>query len=151
MSQQATQYWPCDRRSVAGVRQFVEEHCRRWHLDAVTDDLVLIASEIATNAVTHARSSITLKLSLIDGQVRLEISDNNSQMLPRPAPPWRTTTLSGADAAHIDNVDFLLGDPLDQEDVSERGLMIIAALAASWGTASENSAPGKTVWATCPG
>lgn len=142
------QHWPCDSRSVADVRRFVMAHCQQWHLDTVTDDLVLIASEMATNAVTHARSPFQLTMSLIDDQVRIEVSDSDPHLPRTPAPPWRTTALTGPDAARIDHVDFLFGGDLDQEDVSGRGMMIVAALAASWGMAPNGAAPGKTVWAT---
>jgi anti-sigma regulatory factor (Ser/Thr protein kinase) len=150
VSQEASQRWPCDRRSIADVRRFVAEHCQQWQLEAGADDLVLMASEMATNAVTHARSPFELSMSVSDDQVRIEISDNNPQLPPSPSPPWRSTTLTGPEAAQIDHVDFLLGGQLDQEDVSGRGLMIVAALAASWGMTPESPAPGKTIWATYP-
>jgi anti-sigma regulatory factor (Ser/Thr protein kinase) len=148
VSLHATQHWPCDSRSIAEVRQFVAAQCRQWHLDAVTDDLVLMASEMATNAVTHARSAFQVSMVLANGQVRLEVSDGGPELPPIPAPPWRTTTLTGPDAAQVDHVDFLLGGELDSEAMSGRGLTIVAALAASWGIAPQSLRPGKTIWAT---
>jgi hypothetical protein len=150
VSQRATQHWPCDGRSIAEVRQFVAAHCRRWQLDEVTDDLVLIASEMASNAVTHAQSPFQLSMSMTGDMVRIEVSDGDPRLPPTPPAPWRTTTLTGPGAAEIDNVDYLLGGHFDNEDVSGRGLMIVAALAASWGIAPEQQPPGKTIWATYP-
>jgi hypothetical protein len=149
VSQEATQHWPCDGRSIADVRKFVEARCQQWQLDGVTDDLVLMASELATNAVAHGRSPFRLRMSRSDDQIRLEVSDSNPQFPPTPAPPWRTTILNGPDAARLDDVDFHFGSDLDLEDVSGRGLTIVAALAASWGVSPASSAEGKTIWATC--
>ena len=109
MSQHATQQWPCDRRSIAEVRGFVAAQCQLWQLDAASDDLVLMASEMATNAVTHARSPFQLSMSVRNDQVLLEVSDDNGQLPAAPALPWRSTSVMGAVDHQLDDVDFLLG------------------------------------------
>lgn len=64
-----------DPRSTAAVRRFVEEvlvGSRRL------DDIVLTASELASNAVRHADTPYTVRLERGPTSVRLEISDDSS-------------------------------------------------------------------------
>lgn len=42
------------------------------------DDLVLLASELATNVVVHAQTPFTVRVLPSDGTVRLEVSDGSS-------------------------------------------------------------------------
>lgn len=42
------------------------------------DDIVLIASELATNVVRHARTEFTVKVIKEDDRVRLEVADGSS-------------------------------------------------------------------------
>jgi two-component sensor histidine kinase len=87
--------------SIAAVRQLVREHLPP---STRTDDLVLIASELATNVVDHARTDFAVS---IEGSepVRLEISDGSS-ILPAVA---------------------------ELADGSGRGLRIVDTLATRWG------------------
>lgn len=89
----------------------------------VADDLVLIASELAANAVTHSRSRgefFRVRCQLSAGSVRVEVEDLGG--------PWRTSwrTRSGKDRPH--------------------GLDLVAALGAEWGT-STTADRTRVVWA----
>lgn len=89
----------------------------------MVQDAVLVASELATNAVVHARTSFAVSLSRADGHVLLQVTDASS------VPPERAWS-----------------DPLD---VSGRGLSIVETVSQTWGV--DNSANGlKSVWASFP-
>jgi anti-sigma regulatory factor (Ser/Thr protein kinase) len=84
----------------------------------VADDVILTASELATNAVRHARTPFTVAVSQ-DGVIRVEVSDL-SPVLPSEL-------------------------EVDRPDGSGRGLRMISVVADRWG--AEPTPEGKTVWA----
>jgi anti-sigma regulatory factor (Ser/Thr protein kinase) len=102
------------------ARRFVEEALRGWgHGDTVIDDARLLLSELVTNAVTHARSPVSVTLRARGSALRLAVRDESpAEPTPRPVAPE-------ADAG--------------------RGLQIVAALAKEWGVLATRG--GKTVWA----
>lgn len=107
--------------SVRRARAFVEAALAAWDVDDLSEVAVLLTSEVAANAVLHARSVYRLALELRGGpEVRIEVADR-SERLPRVRLP-----------------------ALDAE--GGRGLDLLDRLAASWG--SEPVAGGKAVWFT---
>ena len=83
----------------------------------------LVVSELATNAVVHARTPFTVTLSSAHGSVLLDIRDASI------AAPVRS-------ASHV-------------LDLGGRGLMIVDILSQDWGTSTD--AHGfKSVWASFP-
>jgi anti-sigma regulatory factor (Ser/Thr protein kinase) len=114
---------PADRSSPRRARQFVDEVLHRWQRDGAIDRLSLIASELVTNAVEHARTEVAVHLEARDGCVYLEVFDRGS---------GRPTFLD----EHPDRPGGL-------------GLPIVEALAASWGTRAREG--GKGVWAEVTG
>jgi anti-sigma regulatory factor (Ser/Thr protein kinase) len=106
--------------SVGTARRFIEARAAAWSFpEPAGSQLVLIGSELVTNAVLHARTGLTLTLELRDDRVRISVKDRSK------APP----TLRHYQA------DALTG----------RGLGVVAALSDSWGI---STAPdGKVVWA----
>ena len=106
--------------SVGTARRFIEARTAAWSFpEPAGSQLVLIGSELVTNAVLHARTELTLTLELRDGRVRISVKDRSK------APP----TLRHYQA------DALTG----------RGLGVVAALSDSWGVSA--AADGKVVWA----
>ncbi|MFI1397573.1 ATP-binding protein [Streptomyces sp. NPDC020681] len=88
-----------------------------------SDAAALIVAELAANAVTHARvpgRDFELRLTLAADTLRIEVSDARGDREPEPRPP-----------------------AADSE--TGRGLLLVEALAASWGT--KDRTVGKTVWA----
>lgn len=61
--------------SARAVRRFLEECLVEV---GEVDDIVLAASELATNVIRHARTEYTVRLDLDDNGVRLEVSDGSS-------------------------------------------------------------------------
>ena len=98
-----------DPRTPAEARHRVAEGCRLWRVPMlVADDLTLIVSELATNAVTHTTSSeIEVSLYLTGEQVCVVVTDQSA---------YRTLSAreAGADAE------------------GGRGLVLVEALATRW-------------------
>ena len=91
-----------------------------------TDVLVLMLSELATNAVQHAATEfeVSVRVSSDRGRVRVEVSDS--------APGYPTLQEAATDAPH------------------GRGLSIVRSLAEAWGVEMRHDRPGKTVWFSLP-
>jgi anti-sigma regulatory factor (Ser/Thr protein kinase) len=105
-------------------RQFVDAVLERWSLQFVADETLIVASELANNAITHARSPFEVRLIRKSGTLRIEVSDG---CIERPS--------------------CLVGSPSGRAG-SGRGLAMVDALAATWG--SDEGTEGKSVWAELP-
>ena len=57
-----------------------------WGLESLLDDALLVASELATNAITHADSAYRLRLSLNADGLRIDVIDSGDGT-PEPQPP----------------------------------------------------------------
>ena len=110
---------------VAAVRAATRRWLRADAVDGVlADNVVLVASELATNAVRHARTGFEISLARAEGtRVRVEAFDLDTRS-PSPVLP-------------------------DTEATGGRGLQIIAALSTEWGFGTEerDGVHGKIVWA----
>ena len=107
-------------RGPAQARHWVTDTLAAWGRADLIDDAALVVTELATNAVLHARTDFVVTLSRApEGTIRLAVRDM-SMVRPRPrqAGPF---------------------------DGSGRGLALIAAFAAEWG--SEFLPDGKVIWA----
>lgn len=87
--------------------------------DDVLDTVLLLASEVVTNAVIHAQTSSTVRVLRLDAVVRIEVVD---------------------ESAHLPELRVL-----DFESASGRGLAIIQAVAERWGV-ERIPGDGKLVW-----
>lgn len=108
--------------SLARARHVVADRARAWSAGGPgwdVDDVVMVANELVTNALEHARSRAVLRLTL-DGDV-LEVAVRDSS--PRP-PDLR---------------------PHDVRAARGRGLQVVQALSDGWGWAPHDD--GKVVWA----
>ncbi len=111
---------PADVRQVALVRQVARESAMEWGVpDSAAYDAVLVISELTTNAILHASSTVFVGLHLEDDVLRVEVYDD---LATRPA--MRT---AGVDAA------------------GGRGLHLVESLAQRWGVRRNDN--GKCVWA----
>ncbi|MFG3042241.1 ATP-binding protein [Streptomyces sp. NPDC048330] len=88
-------------------------------LGQVTDDVLLLVSEIVTNALTHGGDPYELRLDGFEGRLRVQVSDTN------PLRPW-------PHGRHHP------GRP------SGHGLYLLGRLADAWGCVPR--CRGKTVW-----
>ena len=108
-----------DPESIGQVRQFVQDCCSDWGLEVASDTAVLLASELATNAVRYACTPVIVWLG------------------HRPA----RLVLSVEDASH-EPATVRHPNPLDE---GGRGLLLVDALADRWG--ERDVSTGKLVWA----
>lgn len=116
MSRHSRSFAP-DAANVGAARRFVRD-ITRDDQDLDADTLVLLVSELASNAVLHARSPFRVTVDQDRSRVRVEVADASPDL---PAVHRR--------------------DPLSS---TGRGMRLVADHADRWGT--EPTDPGKVVW-----
>jgi anti-sigma regulatory factor (Ser/Thr protein kinase) len=119
---QRTARFDGDVSTPARARRFVAEALAAWGDDGLSDLAVLVVSELATNAVLHARTGYEVVVSSDHDGVHVAVRDGDERT---PA----------------------VGQP-DDLDVSGRGLVIISRLTTTWGVDARPG--GKTVWVALP-
>jgi len=108
--------------SAGEARRFVTDKVTEWGLEDLLDDALLVASELAANAVTHADSACRIRLSVNGATLRIDVIDTGAGT-PEPQPPsW--------------------------SEERGRGLHLVDALTTAWGL--ETVPEGKLVWAELP-
>ncbi|MEV0186245.1 SpoIIE family protein phosphatase [Streptomyces sp. NPDC050625] len=113
-----------DLKAVASVRHELEGLLARWKLEPLLDDMQIVLSEAVTNGLVHAQSDVDIRLRRHGRGIRVEVQDNS------PQPPVPRVIVSD--------------DAMNAEAESGRGLLIVDALAAAWG--STPAGWGKTIW-----
>ena len=120
---QARTQFPPQPRSAAEARHWVRDHLTEMgHADLV-DSAEAGVSELVTNCILHAQTSIGLQMTGGNGRVIIEVYDA-APMVHKPA----------GDSAAPDTVDSTIG----------RGLRIVRAHAQEWGVST--SPQGKAIW-----
>jgi len=114
---------PAEPISASLAREFVGSHLVTHDLLHLVDDVALVVSELATNAVVHAHTQFTLTLSRQNGSVLLSLQDASTSL-----PVMATPELS---------------------DTGGRGLLLVELLSRAWGTSADRHGL-KSVWATFP-
>ncbi|MFJ9889512.1 ATP-binding protein [Streptomyces sp. NPDC091287] len=106
-----------DKHRVAQMRKITANRLRRWRVaEPTVENVVLAVSELVTNGIQHGHGAVGLKAICADGLLRVEVTDGN----PDPA------KLAEA----------------DDDDLSGRGLFLVAVLAHNWGVSDD----GHTTW-----
>jgi anti-sigma regulatory factor (Ser/Thr protein kinase) len=101
------------------ARRFVTATLARWQIVAAAmETIVLLTSEVVTNAVRHGRGAVSVVVEQHKRTVRVSVQDQHRD-LPR-----------------------LL--PIDDDSERGRGLWLVEALAKRWGT--KRLPDGKHVW-----
>lgn len=110
-----------DARSVADARSFARTSLDEWGVRELTDPVVLVVSELMTNAVVHAGTAAQLVLRLDPHSLRVEVEDlHPARVLP-------------------------MGTEQPNDDAERgRGLLITSALASAWGV--DYGTSSKRVW-----
>jgi hypothetical protein len=93
-----------------------------WRDEQLAADAALVVTELATNAVLHARSAFSVSLALSGGAIRISVGDTV------PLGPTGVDRQLAAAPGH--------------------GLGVVAAMATRWGVQTVPS--GKAVWAELP-
>lgn len=113
--------FPAEVESVPKARHFVCTHLIDHRLLYLVEDVRLVVSELATNAVRHANTPFAVTLEQVDQSILLTVTDSS------PAPPVRLST--------------------DLMDGSGHGLSIVALVSRDWGV-TQLPREAKSVWAS---
>ena len=105
------------------AREFVCLHLIAHRLEHLVEDVRVVVSELATNAVRHAQTPFVVTLSMAGKEVLLTLQDESLTVPVRSAP--------------------------DVMDMSGRGLMIVELLSQEWGISTDEHGC-KSVWASFP-
>jgi len=103
----------------------VSEILTTWDCDALVDDAVVCAAELAANAILHAATNYELVVRRLPEGARIEIVDRRPDLVPNAMP-------AGAHAYAL------------EPGGTGRGLQIVACLASRWGYTT--SVTSKSVW-----
>lgn len=107
--------------SVGKARDFTTHHLSDHDLEGLIDDVRLVTSELATNAIVHAKTAFTVVLEGDTRVVRVSVSDDSTAR-----PTLSTPTASDAEGW---------------------GLRIVESISNDWGVV-DGAGTGKSVWAS---
>ncbi|MBT2419340.1 SpoIIE family protein phosphatase [Streptomyces sp. ISL-22] len=105
--------------AVMHARRFTARTLRRWKVDEAADGVLLVVSELVTNALVHTQGPVRLDLMLRGDRVRVCVSDASPRAPAKPV-------------------------IVDWESTGGRGLLLVEAMSESFG--SVPVAGGKQVW-----
>jgi serine phosphatase RsbU (regulator of sigma subunit)/anti-sigma regulatory factor (Ser/Thr protein kinase) len=114
---------PGDATSPSVARRFVRSALHEVGLDDLTDDALLLTSELCENAVLHAGTGFELELICAVREVTVKITDHGSTAM-----------------------ELRRSTPRERELTHNRGLQIVDKVAAAWG--SRHDPRGHQVWFT---
>ncbi|MEU2538107.1 SpoIIE family protein phosphatase [Streptomyces iakyrus] len=107
-------------QAVGHARRFARRTLRSWGVTAEYDAVLLVVSELVTNALVHTDGKVRMDLTLVNNRLRVAIADAS------PRSPVRPTSIGW-------------------EATGGRGILLVEALSATWGTLPVSG--GKQVWA----
>lgn len=122
---------PGEEASVPVARAWVRELLAARVPGAALDDVLLLLSEMVTNAVTHSASGqgtdgqVTVRVALVSRMIHVEVTDAGSVTsapVARPAPP---------------------------DSDGGRGLWLVNAISTAWGS-HHDAGTGRTIWFQVP-
>jgi anti-sigma regulatory factor (Ser/Thr protein kinase) len=105
--------------AVMHARRFTSRTLRSWQVESELDVVLLVVSELVTNAVVHTQGEVRLDLTLSAEHLRVAVTDASPRA---PAKPM----------------------PVDWESTGGRGLLLVEAMTESWGSVPVSG--GKQVW-----
>ncbi|MFE5818918.1 SpoIIE family protein phosphatase [Streptomyces sp. NPDC056479] len=105
--------------AVMHARRFTARTLRHWHVQEAADAVLLVVSELVTNALVHTQGAVRLDLVLRGNRVRVSVSDSSPRAPAKPV-------------------------IVDWESTGGRGLLLVEAVSDAYGTVPV--AGGKQVW-----
>lgn len=137
----------CDHRAPGIARRIVRESCPTWQVGRDRQGLLeLLASELVSNAVSHARTASTLTLERGPDVLRVAVRDNApAGELDRLSRPERRSS-PGQSSPEQSSPEQSSPEQSSPGTTSlGRGLAMVEALSSRWGLTAHSV--GKTVWA----
>ncbi len=126
MAHEAFRTFAAEPQSPRRARSWVRAESAAWCDDEERERLVLVVSELVSNALVHGSGRIDLRLDCAPGCIRVEVADSGTASFEAPA-PTRPTGDRGL-------------------SVGGRGLHVVGALSERWGV-SRAPGSGNAVWA----
>ncbi len=108
-----------DAVNVRAAREFVADELADQGFRGDPDIVLLLASELVTNAVRHAATPFEIAVDVRDEQVLVAVADGDVEHQPQVRHPG-------------------------PEETNGRGLLLVDQLASRWG--SDRTGRGKAVW-----
>ncbi|MGW0826203.1 SpoIIE family protein phosphatase [Streptomyces sp. NPDC002845] len=105
--------------AVLHARRFTARTLRSWNATEAADVVLLVVSELVTNALVHTDGAVHLDLTLTGDRLRVAVRDASPRTPAKPV-------------------------IVDWEATGGRGLFLVEAMSASWGTVPVSG--GKQVW-----
>ncbi|MEU7057138.1 SpoIIE family protein phosphatase [Streptomyces sp. NPDC046197] len=102
------------------ARRFTRRTLRAWGATEQMDTVLLVVSELVTNALVHTDGQVRLGLTLVGHRLRIAVTDTS------PRTPVKPTNIGW-------------------EATGGRGILLVEAVSAAWGTLPVSG--GKQVWA----
>lgn len=103
------------------ARRLIRDACDSWPVERV-ETAQLLVTELVANGMDHGYGTLGLRVRRTAQLLRVEVTDSNPNH-PQIADP-----------------------PPSADDERGRGLLIVAALASSWGSQADGTSGGKAVW-----
>lgn len=105
--------------AVMHARRFTARTLRSWDLTSEADAVLLVVSELVTNALVHTHGEVRLDLILAADRLRVAVTDSSPRAPAKPV-------------------------IVDWESTGGRGILLVEAMSASWGSVPVSG--GKQVW-----
>ncbi|MGV9455500.1 SpoIIE family protein phosphatase [Streptomyces sp. NPDC003635] len=105
--------------AVGHARRFTRRAMRSWGLAEQTDAVLLVVSELVTNALVHTEGPVRLDLTLINSRLRVAVADTSPRSPVKPR-------------------------SIGWEATGGRGILLVEAMSTAWGTLPVSG--GKQVW-----
>ena len=105
--------------AVMHARRFSARTLRSWGIVDEADTVLLVVSELVTNALVHTQGAVRLELTLAADRLRVTVSDSSPRAPAKPV-------------------------VVDWESTGGRGLFLVEAVSAAWGSVPVGG--GKQVW-----
>jgi anti-sigma regulatory factor (Ser/Thr protein kinase) len=105
--------------AVMHARRFTARTLREWNVEEAADTVLLVVSELVTNALVHTQGAVRLDLMLRGERVRVSVSDASPRAPAKPV-------------------------IVDWDATGGRGLLLVEAVSESFGSVPVSG--GKQVW-----
>lgn len=120
--------FPPTPETAAAAREFIHDTLLSWGVPGPFDDVILLVSELVTNAVIHARSSLEVTARRREGSTEVMVTDSTPERAVPQAGPLAVET----------------SPPTEDDREGGLGLALASAIASSWGVSYGRN--DKAVW-----